>query len=88
MLKRSYILINWPLDNNYFILVLLHLNKQLKTDTMAKILVTGATGNTCSILIPALISAGQVLPVAPVTKILAMVSVFKCLLRCNKVRMK
>ena len=26
---------------------------------MAKILVTGATGNTCSILIPALISAGQ-----------------------------
>ncbi len=26
---------------------------------MAKILVTGATGNTCSILIPALLSAGQ-----------------------------
>ena len=26
---------------------------------MAKILVTGATGNTCSILIPALISAGH-----------------------------
>jgi uncharacterized protein YbjT (DUF2867 family) len=26
---------------------------------MAKILVTGATGNTCSILIPALINAGQ-----------------------------
>jgi uncharacterized protein YbjT (DUF2867 family) len=33
--------------------------KQLKIDVMAKILVTGATGNTCSILIPALIGAGQ-----------------------------
>jgi len=38
---------------------LLNNNREFKIDIMAKILVTGATGNTCSILIPSLINAGQ-----------------------------